>query len=189
MGSKINVESTLGKGNKFWFDAVFEISDKVQDNKIDDVIIDNNSLSEYRMLLVDDVLLNRKVICSFLEKSGIKIDEAENGAEAVHMYTDAPDGYYNFILMDIHMPNMNGYEATEAIRRSDKVDALSIPIIAVTADAFKETEQQVLSSGMNGFISKPVNFAKLNDAIMKAVKDQLNTNEKIMVWTKINNLE
>lgn len=87
------------------------------------------------------------------------------------------------------MPNMNGYEATEAIRRSDKVDALSIPIIAVTADAFKETEQQVLSSGMNGFISKPVNFAKLNDAIMKAVKDQLNTNEKIMVWTKINNLE
>ena len=189
MGSKINVESTLGKGSKFWFDAVFEISDKVQDNKIDDVIIDNNSLSEYRMLLVDDVLLNRKVICSFLEKSGIKIDEAENGAEAVHMYTDAPDGYYNFILMDIHMPNMNGYEATEAIRRSDKVDALSIPIIAVTADAFKETEQQVLSSGMNGFISKPVNFAKLNDAIMKAVKDQLNTNEKIMVWTKINNLE
>lgn len=189
MGSKINVESTLGKGSTFWFDAVFEISDKAHDDNKNDIIIDNNSLSEYRMLLVDDVMLNRKVICSFLEKSGIKIDEAENGAEAVRMYTDAPDGYYNFILMDIHMPNMNGYEATEAIRMSDKVDALSIPIIAVTADAFKETEQQVLSSGMNGFISKPVNFAKLNAAIMKAIKDQLNTSEKIMVWTKINNLE
>lgn len=188
MGSKIHVESELGKGSCFWFDAVFE-KGKLVEEKSENVLIADDTLKAYRMLLVDDVLLNRKVICSFLEKSSLKVDEAENGAEAVRMYKEAPDGYYDFILMDIHMPNMNGYEATVAIRRSEKVDALSIPIIAVTADAFKETEQQVLSSGMNGFISKPINFAKLNEAIIKAVKDKLNTSEQIMVWTKINNLE
>lgn len=87
------------------------------------------------------------------------------------------------------MPNMNGYEATEKIRRSGKMDALTVPIIAVTADAFKETEEKVLLCCMNGFISKPINFGKLSEAVRKALNNQLNTNERIMVWTKINNLD
>ena len=87
------------------------------------------------------------------------------------------------------MPNMNGYETTEKIRRSDKIDALIIPIIAVTADAFKETEEKVMQCGMNGFISKPINFTKLSEAVKKALDSQLNTNERIMVWTKIKNLD
>lgn len=189
MGSKINVESHEGRGSKFWFDVTFKRGECCTEDKLSKIIIDNNSLKDYRLLLVDDVLLNRKVICTFLEKTGIKIDEAESGSEAVKMYLKSPDGYYDFILMDIHMPNMNGYEATEAIRKSSKMDALSIPIIAVTADAFKETEQQVLECGMNGFIAKPVNFEKLNHAIIKALNNKLNKSEKIMVWTKINNLD
>ena len=189
MGSKINVESYEGRGSKFWFDVTFKRGECCTEDKLSKIIIDNNSLKDYRLLLVDDVLLNRKVICTFLEKTGIKIDEAESGSEAVKMYLKSPDGYYDFILMDIHMPNMNGYEATEAIRKSSKMDALSIPIIAVTADAFKETEQQVLECGMNGFIAKPVNFEKLNHAILKAINNKLNKSEKIMVWTKINNLD
>ena len=189
MGSTINVESHEGKGSKFWFDVTFKQGECCKEDNSNKIVIDNNSLKDYRLLLVDDVLLNRKVICSFLEKTGIKIDEAENGSEAVKMYLESSDGYYDFILMDIHMPNMNGYEATEAIRKSSKMDALSIPIIAVTADAFKETEEQVLSSGMNGFISKPVNFAKLNHAILNVISNKLNNSEKMMVWTKINNLD
>ena len=189
MGSTINVESHEGRGSKFWFDVTFKRGECCTEDKLSKIIIDNNSLKDYRLLLVDDVLLNRKVICTFLEKTGIKIDEAESGSEAVKLYLESPDGYYDFILMDIHMPNMNGYEATEAIRKSSKMDALSIPIIAVTADAFKETEQQVLECGMNGFIAKPVNFEKLNHAIIKALNNKLNKSEKIMVWTKINNLD
>lgn len=188
MGSKINVESREGEGSKFWFDITFKrgsVEDEVEDN----ISFDNNSLSQYRFLMVDDVLLNRKIVTSFLEKTGIKIDEAENGAEAITMYLDAPNGYYNFILMDIHMPNMNGYEATSVIRHSDKMDALTIPIIAVTADAFNETKQQVMDSGMSDFIAKPIQFNKLQKAISKALNSHLNTSENVMIWTKINNLE
>ena len=189
MGGKINVESELGQGSRFWFDVTFEygVLEKVDDSL--SALLEEGSLSQYRALIVDDALLNRKVLCTFLEKTGIKMEEAASGEEAIEKYIHSPVGYYNIIFMDIHMPNMNGYEATEKIRRSDKMDALTVPIIAVTADAFKETEEKVLVCGMNGFISKPINFAKLSATVKKALNSQLNTNERIMVWTKINNLD
>ena len=189
MGGKINIESELGRGSRFLFDITFDygVLEKVDDRL--SALLEEGSLSQYRALIVDDALLNRKVLCTFLEKTCIKMDEAASGEEAIEKYIYSPVGYYNIIFMDIHMPNMNGYEATEKIRRSDKMDALTVPIIAVTADAFKETEERVLVSGMNGFISKPINFAKLSEIVKKALSSQLNTNERIMVWTKINNLD
>lgn len=189
MGGKINVESKLGQGSCFWFDVTFDygVLDITDNSK--SALLEEGSLSQYRALIVDDALLNRKVLYTFLEKTGIKMEEAASGEEAIEKYIHSPAGYYNIIFMDIHMPNMNGYEATEKIRRSDKMDALTVPIIAVTADAFKETEEKVLLCGMNGFISKPINFAKLSEAVKKALNSQLNTNERIMVWTKINNLD
>ena len=75
------------------------------------------------------------------------------------------------------------------MRHSDKMDALTIPIIAVTADAFNETKQQVMDSGMSDFIAKPIQFNKLQKAISKALNSHLNTSENVMIWTKINNLE
>ena len=189
MGSKINVESKLGQGSRFWFDVTFDYGVLCDTDSSKSSLLEDGSLSQYRALIVDDALLNRKVLCTFLEKTGIKMEEAESGEEAIEKYIHSPAGYYNIIFMDIHMPNMNGYEAAEKIRRSDKMDALTVPIIAVTADAFKETEEKVLLCGMNGFISKPINFAKLSETVKKALNSQLNTNERIMVWTKINNLE
>lgn len=189
MGSKINVESKLGQGSCFWFDVTFDYGVLCDTDSSKSLLLEDGSLSQYRALIVDDALLNRKVLCTFLEKTGIKMEEAESGEEAIEKYIHSPAGYYNIIFMDIHMPNMNGYEAAEKIRRSDKMDALTVPIIAVTADAFKETEEKVLLCGMNGFISKPINFAKLSETVKKALNSQLNTNERIMVWTKINNLE
>ncbi len=152
-------------------------------------LLEEGSLSQYRALIVDDALLNRKILYTFLEKTGIKMEEAASGEEAIEKYMDSPVGFYNIIFMDIHMPNMNGYETAEKIRRSNKMDALTVPIIAVTADAFKETEERVLLCGMNGFIFKPLNFAKLSDVVKKVLGNQLNTNERIMVWNKINNLD
>ena len=189
MGGKINVESKLGQGSCFWFDVTFDYGILCDTDSSKSSLLEDGSLSQYRALIVDDALLNRKVLCTFLEKTGIKMEEAESGEEAIEKYIHSPAGYYNIIFMDIHMPNMNGYEAAEKIRRSDKMDALTVPIIAVTADAFKETEEKVLLCGMNGFISKPINFAKLSETVKKALNSQLNTNERIMVWTKINNLE
>lgn len=189
MGGKINVESKLGQGSRFWFDVTFDYGVLCDTDSSKSLLLEDGSLSQYRALIVDDALLNRKVLCTFLEKTGIKMEEAESGEEAIEKYIHSPAGYYNIIFMDIHMPNMNGYEAAEKIRRSDKMDALTVPIIAVTADAFKETEEKVLLCGMNGFISKPINFAKLSETVKKALNSQLNTNERIMVWTKINNLE
>ena len=139
------------------------------------------------ILVVEDNPVNQKLLVIFLEKAGFNVTVASNGQEAVDIIKNNRE--FNVIFMDIHMPNMNGYEATEKIRRSDKMDALTVPIIAVTADAFKETEEKVLLCGMNGFISKPINFAKLSEAVKKALNSQLNTNERIMVWTKINNLD
>lgn len=189
MGGKINVISCLGEGSRFWFDVTFEYGKLDSSDKDRAVLLEDGSLEQFRALIVDDALLNRKVLCTFLAKTGIKMEEAESGEEAFEKYIEAPAGYFNIIFMDIHMPNMNGYETTEKIRRSDKIDALTIPILAVTADAFKETEEKVMQCGMNGFISKPINFTKLSEAVKKALDSQLNTNERIMVWTKIKNLD
>ena len=111
--------------------------------------------SKYRLLLVEDVEVNREIVMTLLENTGIKIDIAENGVEAVEKF-NSDSGRYDLIFMDIHMPVMDGYEATKEIRTGAGAAAKKIPIIAMTANAFREDVERCKACGMNDHISKPI---------------------------------
>ena len=118
-----------------------------------------------RILLVEDNELNREIAVELLRVTGAEIYCAENGKEAVDCFNAAAAGYYDLILMDIQMPVMDGYEATRTIRLSNHKDAGSIPIIAMTADAFREDVEDALAAGMNGHIAKPIDVYVLYNTI------------------------
>ena len=114
-----------------------------------------------RILLAEDNELNREIATAILEEEGFSIDTAENGRAAVEMLRAAPPGTYQLILMDVQMPVMNGYDATRAIRALDDPALASIPILAMTANAFEEDKREALRCGMNGHIAKPIDMEKL----------------------------
>ena len=114
-----------------------------------------SDFSEYTLLLVEDVDVNREIVMALLEDTKIQIDVAANGIEAVEMFRKHSDKY-DLIFMDIHMPNMDGYEATREIRAMDGLTAKQIPIVAMTANAFKEDVARCMVSGMNDHVSKPI---------------------------------
>jgi signal transduction histidine kinase/CheY-like chemotaxis protein len=118
------------------------------------------------MLLAEDVEINREIIMSLLEDTGIRIECAVNGAEALRFFTRNP-AKYDIILMDIHMPEMDGYEATSLIRASAAPEAKTVPIIAMTANVFQEDIDKCLEAGMNGHLGKPVDFEKLMAQLRK----------------------
>ncbi len=120
-----------------------------------------------RILVVEDNELNRMIITSVLREQGCLLTEAVNGREAVEQFTSHPPRSFDLILMDVQMPVMNGYEAARSIRRSGRPDAESIPIFAVTANAFQEDLDQALEAGMNDAITKPLDIAKLLEKISR----------------------
>ena len=108
------------------------------------------------ILLVEDNELNREIAVELLNEYGFQVDTAENGAEAVETVKNSAPGEYDLVLMDVQMPVMNGYEATERIRALDDPALAGITILAMTANAFDEDKKKALSCGMNGFLSKPI---------------------------------
>ncbi len=120
-----------------------------------------------RILLAEDNALNAEIAIEILGMADLTVEHAEDGRQALEMFQRSAPGYYNLIFMDIQMPAMNGYESTRAIRALDRPDAASIPILAMTANAFTEDVEAALKSGMNGHIAKPLDFGQLSQALKK----------------------
>jgi PAS domain S-box-containing protein len=118
------------------------------------------SFAGHSLLLAEDIEINREIVLTLLEPSGLAITCAENGAEALRLFREAP-GKYDMIFMDVHMPEMDGYEATRRIRALDTPEAEKIPIVAMTANVFREDIEKCLASGMNDHIGKPLDFDEL----------------------------
>ena len=123
-----------------------------------------------RILLAEDVDLNQEIACTLLNESGFSTEVADNGKIALEMVSKSEPGYYQVVLMDIQMPVMNGYEATKAIRKLENKELASIPIIAMTANAFEEDKQEALRSGMNGHIPKPIDIDNLFSTLDRILK-------------------
>ncbi|MDR2901060.1 MAG: response regulator [Treponema sp.] len=161
MGGEISLESEEGKGTRFMFSIKAGIAeaDAAQDTSQNDaesaVLPDNNDFTGKKVLLAEDVMVNREVLISLLEDTHVQIDCAENGLEVCAMFALNPEKY-DLIFMDIHMPEMDGYEAAKKIRMMDHDKAKEIPIIAMTADVFREDVEKMLEAGMNCHIGKPV---------------------------------
>lgn len=120
-----------------------------------------------RVLLVEDNDLNREIAKEILEMAGLLVEEAENGRIGMEMFSASKGGYYDLIFMDIQMPEMNGHDATRKIRGLDREDAKSIPIVAMTANAFVEDIQMSKTAGMNDHLVKPINFDELSRVLKK----------------------
>lgn len=123
-----------------------------------------------RFLLVEDNALNREIAMEMLESAGAVVESACDGAEGAAKFAAEPAGYYDLLLMDVQMPVMNGYEATQKIRASVKSDARTVPIVAMTADAFAEDIIEAKKAGMNSHLAKPLNLATLVREINKQLQ-------------------
>ena len=114
-----------------------------------------------RLLLVDDVEVNREIAAMILQEMGFEVETAGDGKKAVEMVASARTGHYDAVLMDIQMPEMDGYEATKKIRELSDDEKATVPIVAMTANAFEEDRKAAFAAGMNAHIAKPVDEAKL----------------------------
>ena len=169
MKGQVEIQSTCGKGTKILFTFTFRFAGQSEFIQNEDKRIVDVDLAGKRVLLAEDNALNAEIVTTLLTEMKIQMEHAENGRICVEKVQEAEAGYYDFILMDIQMPQMNGYEATRAIRRLQDKEKSSIPIIAMTANAFEEDKRNALRAGMNGFVSKPFQISELVSAIANAV--------------------
>lgn len=163
MGGKIEVKSAPGKGAEFYFSLHFKKAEKIAAENEKDIT--NVDLSSKRILIVEDVEINRLIAADILSAAKVQIEEAEDGLAAVKKFEASAPGYYDLIYMDVQMPKMDGYEATKAIRALAREDAKTVPIIAMTANAYKEDVQRAKASGMNWHVAKPLDA----DAFVKTL--------------------
>lgn len=167
MKSNINLESELYKGSKFSFTLNLKVV--AEDNSLHEK--ETLDFSGKKVLVVEDNELNMEIIHTILEDYGIKVYEAYNGKEALDCMIKSQPGDYDFILMDIMMPVMDGLKASREIRKIDRDDCRSIPIIAMSANAFDEDVKRSLASGMNGHLSKPINISRLEGMLRSIIND------------------
>ena len=171
MGGEISVESTVGQGSTFEFaiEMTRTYSETQDDGGTADVV-SGSDFSGRRILIAEDIDINRMILRELLADTNVEIDEAEDGDVATNLFGQSQPNYYDLILMDVQMPNMNGYEATRRIREMiDRTDSADVPIIALTANAYKEDVDRALASGMNGHLAKPIDI----DEVIKTLAHYL----------------
>ena len=169
LGGTIDVESELGKGSTFTVTLKHRIADERYYVKkhIEESGTGNEILEGRNILLAEDNDLNAEIAEAILKRAGLTIERVENGIQCVNRILEMPAGTYDMIFMDIQMPEMDGYKATQAIRNLTDKDKACIPIIAMTANAFAEDKRKTMEAGMNAHLSKPLNVPELMDTIRK----------------------
>ena len=173
MGGSLEVESELGKGTVFTFTLMHKIADKkYYSQRIEKVKTSSmrESLSGKHVLLAEDNDLNAEIAVTILEEAGLVIERVEDGIQCVNRVEQMSPGTYDLILMDIQMPNMDGYKAAQVIRHLPDKDKASIPVIAMTANAFEEDKRDAIAAGMNGHIAKPIQVDKLLSMLAEVIR-------------------
>ena len=176
LGGTITVESELGKGSTFTVTLKHRMADESYyvNKYIEESGTGSEILEGRNILLAEDNDLNAEIAEAILEHAGLKIDRVEDGIQCVNKIMEMPAGTYDMILMDIQMPRMNGYKATQAIRNLPDRDKACIPIIAMTANAFEEDKRDAIEAGMNGHIAKPIQVDKLLSMLAEIMRQQEN---------------
>ena len=175
MNGDIGINSEVGKG------SVFEVTVALKKGAEEPAYIGGISMEEQprrermsdydfggkRVLLAEDLEFNAEIASEFLAEAGLVTETACNGAEAVEKFGSSPEGYYSLIFMDIQMPVLDGYQAADKIRALDRPDAKTVPIVAMTANAFIEDVKTAKEHGMNGHVAKPLEVRELTAALKK----------------------
>ena len=174
LGGTINVESELGKGSTFTVTLKHRIVDESYYVKkhMEEPGTGSEILEGRNILLAEDNDLNAEIAEAILERAGLKIERVEDGIQCVNRIEKMPAGTYDMILMDIQMPKMNGYKATQAIRNLPDENKARIPIVAMTANAFEEDKRDAFAAGMNGHIAKPIQVDKLLSILSEVIRQQ-----------------
>ena len=174
LGGTIHVESKLGKGSTFTVTLKHRIADESYYVKkhAENPVTGSKNLEGRNILLAEDNDLNAEIAAAILERAGFHTERVEDGVQCVNRIEKMPAGTYDMILMDIQMPKMNGYKATQAIRRLPDRDKACIPIVAMTANAFEEDKRDALAAGMNGHIAKPIQVDKLLSTLSEVIRQQ-----------------
>ena len=176
LGGTINVESELGKGSVFIVTLKHKIADKSYYAKkyVENQETGSGILKGRNVLLAEDNDLNAEIAEIILERAGLKTERVENGIQCINRIMEMPVGTYDMVLMDIQMPKMDGYKATQEIRHLPDKAKTCIPIIAMTANAFEEDKKAALVAGMNGHIAKPIQVDKLLSTLSEIIRQQEN---------------
>ena len=172
LGGTIDVESELGTGSAFTVTLKHKIADEscYAKKHVEELGTGSEILNGRHILLAEDNDLNAEIAEAILERAGLKIERVEDGVQCVDRIAKMPVGTYDMILMDIQMPKMDGYKATQEIRHLPDKDKACIPIIAMTASAFEEDKREAIAAGMNGHITKPIDVDELIAILVKNIR-------------------
>ncbi|MHB8131247.1 MAG: ATP-binding response regulator, partial [Mobilitalea sp.] len=169
MGGNISVTSKINVGTIITLDIIFDIYKDTKEQTVEKELEADVTLShstENRVLVVEDNLINSEITCSLLKLIKVEVESAMDGYEAIKLFENSKTGYYDTILMDLHMPELNGYETTKAIRNSVHPDAKKIYIIMMSADSIEQNKSN-MEFGINDYVTKPINIEKLNSLLQK----------------------